>query len=631
MDDWTLEDNHYDVIVIGAGHSGCEAALVCAKMGVRTLLLTLDTNFIASMPCNPSIGGPGKGHLVRELACLGGAMPSIIDSSLIQLRMLNESRGPAVRALRAQADKVAYSQCMKWVLENQKNLELRQAEVKEILLDGKGSVAGIKTHNNQKIYCKKVIVCTGVYLDSRIIIGENSFPGSPSSQRASKMLSKGLCQVGFSLHRLQTATPPRVLRSSIDFTGLKVLAGNKDIYGFSIPQKKFKNQVACFLTETNSKTMNILSENLHLSPLRVGNITDSGPKHCPSIDRKFINFPDKTVHHIFLEPEGLESSEIYLQGLTTALPAKVQEEIVHSVCGLENAHILRYGYAIEYAAVASTEIKLTLEYLKIKGLYTAGQINGTSGYEEAAVQGFMAGINAALSIRGDQPFMLSRTESYIGVLLDDLTRKMHKDPYRITPSRAEFRLQLRMDNAFERLLKYGLAFGLVKESEARDVQQRFCRVREEIENLKEVKINPTKKTMASLVAFSERKLKKQISILELLSRPSMTYTRLLQIFPHLELKLKKPDDISLLEDEIKYSGYVERQRRLMEQVRFYDNLVFPDKLKKPPFLDTELYEFICMRKPFSMGHLMRIRKISSRELIILTDFLRKQKCSTVAG
>ncbi|MDD2999133.1 MAG: tRNA uridine-5-carboxymethylaminomethyl(34) synthesis enzyme MnmG, partial [Candidatus Riflebacteria bacterium] len=452
----------YSIIVVGAGHAGCEAALASARLGVDTLLLTMNISTVALMPCNPSIGGPGKGHLVREIGALGGEMARCIDETCVQMKWLNTSKGPAVRSRRAQADKYMYRQRMTQTLFDTHGLTLRQGHVTEIIVEN-DRVAGVRLETGIEFLCDKLIVTSGTYLNSKIILGRSSWPGGPQNQSAAIGLSDSLTRIGIPLRRLQTATPPRILKSSVDLDQIAELPGDPDSGGFLWENRlrRYEKQISCHLTFTDERSIEAVRRNLSESPLILENITDDGPKHCPSIDRKIMKFPDQIKHQIFVEPEGWHSQELYLQGLTTAMPPAAQHDILASVSGLENAIILRYGYAIEYDALAPGLIRKTMESRMLSGLYTAGQLNGTSGYEEAAGQGLIAGINAVLSLKNQPPYWPSRTRSYLGVLVDDLSTWEKPEPYRITPGHAEFRLTLRDDSAERRLIADGYRIGLV--------------------------------------------------------------------------------------------------------------------------------------------------------------------------
>ncbi|MBF0406124.1 MAG: tRNA uridine-5-carboxymethylaminomethyl(34) synthesis enzyme MnmG [Candidatus Riflebacteria bacterium] len=568
---------HYQVIVVGGGHAGCEAAFASARLGVNTLLLTLDLSTIGLMPCNPSIGGPGKGHLVREIGVFGGEMAKTIDETCIQLKWLNTSRGAAVRARRAQADKMKYRALLLKKIFSTPNLHARQANVSEIIVKN-GMICGVKTETGVEFVCERLIIASGTYLNSRIIIGAKSYFGGPQQCRSSVFLPDSLAKNGIPLRRLQTATPPRIHKDSIDIQKMTELPGDPDSGGFLWENRNrfLPGQSSCYLTFTSSETIEAVRRNLKFSPLVLANITNVGPKHCPSIDRKVLKFPQQFQHQIFVEPEGANSAEMYLQGLTTSMPPDSQEEVIKTVPGLENARILRYGYAIEYDALAPLAFRKTLESRFIRGLYTAGQINGTSGYEEAAAQGLVAGANAALSILGREPFIPSRTRSYIGVLIDDLSGWDHPEPYRITPSHAEFRLNLREDTAEMRLIKESAKHKLISDERFEKVDSWLKKISLEYEMLSQMKINPTQALVEKLNATGSGNLKKQISVIELLQRPGIKYSDLTALLGESFVQgLQEKDQIEILENEIHYCGYAHREKDSMVQTEFLESLKLP--------------------------------------------------------
>lgn len=570
------EKNHFAVIVVGAGHAGCEAALAAARLGVPTLLLTMNLSTVALMPCNPSIGGPGKGHLVREIGVLGGEMAAAIDETCIQLKWLNTSKGPAVRARRAQADKELYRARMLSALQTTKGLTLRQGHVTSLFVEG-GRVRGVELETGIRFTCESLVLATGTYLASRIIVGRDSWPGGPHQQRSAIGLSDSLTAAGVQLRRLQTATPPRLDRESIDRAKMREMPGDPLAGGFlwEHRRRRLDDQLSCWLTFTDERTIEAVRRHIANSPLVVGNITNVGPKHCPSIDRKVLKFPEMTKHQIFVEPEGRESGEVYLQGLTTSMPPEAQRDVVASVPGLENARIVRYGYAIEYDALAPGCLKKTMASRVVAGLFSAGQINGTSGYEEAAAQGLVAGANAALSVLGRPEFMPSRADGYIGVLIDDLAIWDHPEPYRITPANAEFRLHLRDDTAEARLISAGQSLGLVDETRVSTISAWLARIAAEGARLDGFSVTPTAALMERLAGTGTGGLKKRVTAAEILQRPGVRYADLSSLVEGFTPDLGESDEIDTLEVEVKYRGYAARESERMDETRRLETLKLP--------------------------------------------------------
>lgn len=622
---------YYDVAVVGAGHAGCEAALAAARMGMKTVVFAINLDSIALMPCNPSIGGPAKGHLVREIDALGGEMAINTDKTFIQIRMLNTGKGPAVRALRAQADKKAYQFSMKYTLERQQNLDVVQEEVVRILEEG-GKVRGVVTRTGGIFYSKAVILTTGVYLRGRIIIGDVNYSGGPNGLFPASQLSKSLEDLGFELGRFKTGTPPRVHKHSIDFSKMIEQPGDEVIIPFSYTSGEIKrDQVSCWLTYSNKHTHEIIMENLYRAPLYTGDIQGVGPRYCPSIEVKVVNFKEKASHQIFIEPEGINTNEMYIQGMSTSLPADVQIKMLRTIKGLENARIMRYGYAIEYDYVIPTQLSLSLETRKIKGLYMAGQINGTSGYEEAAAQGLIAGINAALMIKEKEPVILKRSDAYIGVLIDDLITKGITEPYRMLTSRAEYRLLLRHDNADLRLTEIGHEVGLINDKRYEKTLKKKQMIQEEIERLRSVKITPTEENNRALEEMETATINTPFTLEDLLKRPELDYEKL-KILDKNRPELPQ-DVIDQVEIMISYDGYIKRQIDQVESFKKLENKRIPENIDYDRIygLRTEARERLKKVMPGSVGQASRISGVNPADISILLIYLEQQKRKKAHG
>ncbi|MBN1053652.1 tRNA uridine-5-carboxymethylaminomethyl(34) synthesis enzyme MnmG [Clostridium botulinum] len=618
---YNYEAGEVDVVVVGAGHAGCEAALASARMGLNTLICTINLDSIAMMPCNPNIGGTAKGHLVREIDALGGEMGVNIDHTFIQSRMLNTSKGPAVHSLRAQADKKDYQFRMKRVLEEQENLQIRQIEVTELLVED-NKVTGVITKNGAIFRARAVILATGTYLKGKIIIGEVSYSGGPNGLFPANDLSQSLLDLGISLRRFKTGTPARINRRSVDFSKMIEQPGDDKIVPFSFMSGNIdKEQISCYLTYTNEQTHNVIKENIGRSPIYNGSIKGVGPRYCPSIEDKVMRFPDKLQHQIFVEPEGLDTLEMYVGGMSSSLPEEVQLKMMRTLHGLENVEIMRTAYAIEYDSVDPTELEPTLEFKNVEGLYGAGQFNGSSGYEEAGAQGLVAGINAALKIKGEEPMILTRSDAYIGVLIDDLVTKGTNEPYRMMTSRAEYRLILRQDNADFRLTEIGKKVGLVTEERYETFLNRKNTIENELERLKKLQITNKRETNEFLLASGSAELKKPISFYELIKRPEVDYFSLKDLdLEREELSEDIGEQINII---AKYEGYISNQLEQVAQFRKFEKKLLPKDIdySNVKGLRTEAEQKLNSIKPISIGQASRISGVSPADISVLLIYL----------
>ena len=617
----------YDIVVVGAGHAGCEAALACARLGLETIVFTVSVDSIALMPCNPNVGGSSKGHLVRELDALGGEMGKNIDKTFIQSKMLNESKGPAVHSLRAQADKQEYSRQMRKTMENTEHLTIRQAEVSELIVED-GQIKGVKTFSGAIYHAKAVVLCTGTYLRARCIYGDVSNPTGPNGLQAANYLTDSLKELGIEMFRFKTGTPARADKRSIDFSKMEEQFGDKRVVPFSFstdPESVQKEQASCWLTYTNQETHKIIRDNLSRSPLFSGAIEGTGPRYCPSIEDKVVKFPDKERHQVFVEPEGLYTNEMYLGGMSSSLPEDVQYAMYRTVPGLEHVRIVRNAYAIEYDCINSLQLKSTLEFKKIRGLFAGGQFNGSSGYEEAAVQGFMAGVNASMEVLGREQVVLDRSQAYIGVLIDDLVTKENHEPYRMMTSRAEYRLLLRQDNADLRLREIGHNIGLVSDEEYEHLLEKKAQIDAEIERLEKATIGGTPKVQELLAKYESTPLKSGTTLAELIKRPELDYEKLAEVDekrPELAFDVQEQVNI-----EIKYEGYIKRQMQQVAQFKKLEGRKLPENFDYAQVnsLRKEAVQKLNKIQPSTIGQASRISGVSPADISVLMVYLERSK------
>ncbi len=620
-------EERYDIVVVGAGHAGCEAALASARLGLETIMFTVSVDSIALMPCNPNIGGSSKGHLVRELDALGGEMGKNIDKTFIQSKMLNESKGPAVHSLRAQADKQEYSQNMRRVLENTDHLTVRQAEVSEILVED-GRICGVKTFSGAVYHSQAVVLATGTYLKARCIYGDVSNETGPNGLQAANHLTDSLKAHGIEMFRFKTGTPARVDKRSIDFSKMEEQFGDERVVPFSFstdPESVQKEQVSCWLTYTNSNTHEIIRANLDRSPLFSGAIEGTGPRYCPSIEDKVVKFPDKDRHQVFVEPEGLYTNEMYLGGMSSSLPEDVQYAMYRTVPGLEQVKIVRNAYAIEYDCINALQLKPTLEFKKIEGLFSGGQFNGSSGYEEAAVQGFMAGVNASMKILGREPFVLDRSQAYIGVLIDDLVTKENHEPYRMMTSRAEYRLLLRQDNADLRLRKIGHEIGLISDEEYEKLLEKESNIEKEVNRLEHTNIGANRQVQEFLECHGSTPLKTGATMAELVRRPELDYFMLTEIDPDRpDLSEDTAEQVNI---NIKYEGYIKRQQQQVTQFKKLERKKLDENFDYAEVkgLRREAVQKLNTHKPVSIGQASRISGVSPADISVLLVYLEQQR------
>ena len=621
---------NYDVVVIGAGHAGCEAALASARLGMETIIFTVSVDSIALMPCNPNIGGSSKGHIVREIDALGGEMGKNIDKTFIQSKMLNKSKGPAVHSLRAQADKMTYTTEMRKIIENTDHLTVRQAEISDIITDENNNITGVKTVSGATYHCKAVIICSGTYLNARCLTGEMISYTGPNGLQAATHLTNSLVEHGVEMYRFKTGTPARIDKRSIDFSKMEEQLGDERVVPFSFttnPDDVQIDQVSCWLTYTNPTTHEIIRANLHRSPMYSGVIEGTGPRYCPSIEDKVVKFADKERHQIFIEPEGLHTNEMYVGGMSSSLPEDVQHAMYRTLPGLENAKIVRNAYAIEYDCINPNQLYASLEFKNIHGLFSAGQFNGSSGYEEAAGQGLVAGINAALKIQGKEPLILDRSESYIGVLIDDLVTKETFEPYRMMTSRAEYRLLLRQDNADMRLTKKGYEIGLISQERYDWVCEKERLIAEEIERCENVKVGASKEVQALLESYGSIPLNTASTIAELIRRPELDYKKLAPIDPERQpLTYDVIEQVNIL---IKYDGYIKRQIKQVEQFKRLEKKKLPQNFDYAEIngLRIEAVQKLNKYQPMNIGQASRISGVSPADTSVILVYLEQLKYS----
>ena len=619
---WENKDE-YDVAVIGAGHAGCEAALAAARLGFRTVVFTVSVDSIALMPCNPNIGGSSKGHLVREVDALGGEMGKVIDRTFIQSKMLNQSKGPAVHSLRAQADKADYSRAMRQVLEAQPGLDIRQMEVTDLLTED-GHITGVQTYSGAIYHCRAVVLCTGTYLKARCIYGDVSMHTGPNGLQSANYLTDSLKSLGIKMYRFKTGTPARIDRNSIDFSRMEEQKGDERVVPFSFttdPEDVQIDQVSCWLTYTNETTHEIIRNNLDRSPLFSGAIEGTGPRYCPSIEDKVVKFPDKNRHQVFIEPEGIHTTEMYVGGMSSSLPEDVQYAMYRSVPGLENAKIVRNAYAIEYDCIDARQLKPTLEFKNIEGLFSGGQFNGSSGYEEAAAQGLIAGINAARKLQGKEGIVIDRSQGYIGVLIDDLVTKESHEPYRMMTSRAEYRLLLRQDNADLRLTAIGHEVGLIDEKRYQNLLKKEEQIAQEIDRVNHTNVGTSEKVQQLLDSYGSTRLTSGTTLAELIRRPELSYDKLKEID---EDRPDLPWDVAeQVNINIKYEGYIKRQMKQVEQFKKLENRKIPENIdyNEIQSLRIEAKQKLSQIRPASIGQASRISGVSPADISVLLVYL----------
>ena len=622
---WENKD-YYDVAVVGAGHAGCEAALATARLGFKTVMFTVSVDSIAMMPCNPNIGGSSKGHLVRELDALGGEMGKVIDKTFIQSKMLNQSKGPAVHSLRAQADKANYSRTMRMVLQNQENLDIRQMEVTDILTED-GKITGVQTYSGAIYRCRAVVLCTGTYLKARCIYGEVSTQTGPNGLQPANYLTDSLKSLGIKMYRFKTGTPARIDKRTIDFSKMEEQKGDERVVPFSFttnPEDVQIDQVSCWLTYTNEKTHEIIRNNLSRSPLYSGMIEGTGPRYCPSIEDKVVKFADKNRHQVFIEPEGLETNEMYVGGMSSSLPEDVQYAMYRSIPGLENAKIVRNAYAIEYDCIDARQLKNTLEFKAVEGLFSGGQFNGSSGYEEAAAQGLIAGINAARKLQGKEGIVIDRSEGYIGVLIDDLVTKESHEPYRMMTSRAEYRLLLRQDNADLRLTKKGYEIGLISEERYQKLLRKEELIQKEIERVEHINLGTSEAVQNLLKQHESTPLTSGTTMAELIRRPELNYEALAPVDPNRpELDYDVVEQVNI---NIKYDGYIKRQQRQVEQFKKLESKLIPEDINYDEIqsLRIEAKQKLNEMRPSSIGQASRISGVSPADVSVLLVYLERK-------